>query len=205
MAKWRPVDSFTFGIPMPSALSQQAILRITVGSTNPVKIGAARNALSLLFPEAEILCLGIHAPSGVAAQPMTDTETREGAINRARYCEQQGTKDEALAADLYVAMEGGVDLFDHGAATYAYMAIIHRGQLSIGRSAQLPLPARVYDALVAGEELGDVMDRLFNTVNIKQKGGAIGLFTQGKASRESVYTQAIVLAMAPLLNPAIFA
>lgn len=190
---------------MPSALSQQAILRITVGSTNPVKIGAARNALSLLFPEAEILCQGIHAPSGVAAQPMTDTETRKGAINRARYCEQQGAKDEALAADLYVAMEGGVDLFDHGAATYAYMAIIHRGQLSIGRSAQLPLPARVYDALVAGEELGDVMDRLFNTVNIKQKGGAIGLFTQGKASRESVYTQAIVLAMAPLLNPAIFA
>ncbi len=204
MAKWRPVDSFTFGIPMPSALSQQAIIRITVGSTNPVKIGAARNALSLLFPDAEILCQGMHAPSGVAAQPMTDSETREGAINRARYCEQEGKNDERLTADLYIAMEGGVDLFDHGAATYAYMAIVHRGNLSIGRSAQMPLPAPVYDALVAGEELGDVMDRLFNTVNIKQKGGAIGLFTQGKASRESVYTQAIVLAMAPLLNPEIF-
>ncbi|QYJ94515.1 inosine/xanthosine triphosphatase [Shewanella spartinae] len=189
---------------MPSALSQQAIIRITVGSTNPVKIGAARNALSLLFPDAEILCQGMHAPSGVAAQPMTDSETREGAINRARYCELQGKSDERLTANLYIAMEGGVDLFDHGAATYAYMAIVHRGGLSIGRSAQMPLPAPVYDALVAGEELGDVMDRLFNTVNIKQKGGAIGLFTQGKASRESVYTQAIVLAMAPLLNPEIF-
>ncbi|MGL5390648.1 MAG: DUF84 family protein, partial [Shewanella sp.] len=52
-----------------------------------------------------------------------------------------------------------------------------------------------------GEELGHVMDRLFNTVNIKQKGGAIGLLTHGHATRESIYTQAMILAMAPLLNP----
>ncbi|MFV7785749.1 MULTISPECIES: inosine/xanthosine triphosphatase [Shewanella] len=190
---------------MLCALTHQSTISITVGSTNPVKIGAARQALSLLFPDAEIRCQGIHAPSGVAPQPMTDEETREGAINRARYCAQMGQENEQLKADLYIAMEGGVDLFDHGAATYAYMAIIHNNELSIGRSAQLPLPGKVYQALVAGEELGDVMDRLFNTVNIKQKGGAIGLFTQGRASRESVYTQAIVLAMAPILNPELFA
>ncbi|GIU47324.1 inosine/xanthosine triphosphatase [Shewanella algidipiscicola] len=180
-------------------------IRITVGSTNPVKIAAAHNAIAQLFPAAQIISQGIHAPSGVAAQPMTDSETRTGAINRARYCKQQAELQPHLSAELYIAMEGGVDCFDHGAATYAYMAIIHQGKLSIGRSAQLPLPPAVYQALVAGEELGDVMDRLFNTVNIKQKGGAIGLLTDGKASRESVYTQAIVLAMAPILNPQVYA
>ena len=102
-------------------------------------------------------------------------------------------------------MEGGVDQFEHGAATFAYMAIIHQGKLSIGRSALLPLPPKVFQALEGGEELGHVMDRLFNTENIKQKGGAIGLLTQGLATRGSIYTQAIVLAMAPFINPAFFA
>ncbi|QYK00828.1 inosine/xanthosine triphosphatase [Shewanella psychrotolerans] len=187
-----------------STLNNQNQIRITVGSKNPVKIGAANKAISLLFPNAQVICQGIHAPSDVADQPMTDNETKAGAINRVRYCEQQARLNPGLTADLYIAMEGGVDRFDHGAATYAYMAVIYQGQLSIGRSAQLPLPESVYQALENGEELGHVMDRLFNTVNIKQKGGAIALFTDGKASRESVYTQAIVLAMAPFLNPKIF-
>jgi inosine/xanthosine triphosphatase len=187
-----------------STLHTSNTIRITIGSKNPVKIAAANKAISLLLPDAEVICQAMHAPSGVADQPMTDSETKTGAINRARYCEQQARTFPELSADLYIAMEGGVDHFEHGAATYAYMAIIYQGKLSIGRSAQLPLPESVYRALEAGEELGHVMDRLFNTVNIKQKGGAIGLFTHGKASRESVYTQAIVLAMAPFLNPQVF-
>ncbi|NMH65989.1 inosine/xanthosine triphosphatase [Shewanella salipaludis] len=174
---------------------QQANIRVRVGSTNPVKVNAARNALTQVFPQANIDCQGMHAPSGVAEQPMTETETREGAINRVRFCQQ------AVQADFYLAMEGGVDAFDHGPATFAYIAIARAEQLSIGRSALLPLPPKVHQALLAGEELGHVMDRLFNTVNIKQQGGAIGLLTQGHATRESIYTQAIILALAPMLNP----
>ena len=158
-----------------SALYHATTLRITVGSHNPVKIDAAKQAISLLLPNAEIICQGMHA-----------------------------NVDASFAADLYIAMEGGVDNFEHGPATYAYMAIIYQGKVSIGRSAQLPLPQAVYQALEQGEELGHVMDRLFNTVNIKQKGGAIGLLTDGKATRGSIYTQALILAMAPFLNPQVF-
>lgn len=174
------------------------MIKIVVGSKNPVKINAAANAMAQLFPEYEIQTRGMDAPSGVPAQPMTDSDTRQGAINRVNYCQQQ------VEADYYFAMEGGVDCFDFGPATFAYIAIGHKDQLAIGRSAILPLPMQVYRALEAGEELGHVMDRLFNTVNIKQKGGAIGLLTQGHATRESNYTQAIILAMAPLLNPDIY-
>ncbi|MCP3129776.1 inosine/xanthosine triphosphatase [Shewanella sp. KJ2020] len=177
---------------------QQNIIKIVVGSKNPVKINAAANAMAQLFPEYEIQTRGMDAPSGVPAQPMTDSDTRQGAINRVNYCQQQ------VEADYYFAMEGGVDYFDFGPATFAYIAIGHKDQLAIGRSAILPLPMQVYRALKTGEELGHVMDRLFNTVNIKQKGGAIGLLTHGHATRESNYTQAIILAMAPLLNPDIY-
>lgn len=177
---------------------QQNIIKIIVGSKNPVKINAAAKAMAQLFPEYEIQTQGMDAPSGVPAQPMTDHDTRQGAINRVNYCQQH------VEADYYFAMEGGVDCFDFGPATFAYIAIGHKDQLAIGRSAILPLPMQVYRALAAGEELGHVMDRLFNTVNIKQKGGAIGLLTHGHSTRESNYTQAIILAMAPLLNPDIY-
>jgi non-canonical (house-cleaning) NTP pyrophosphatase len=48
------------------------------------------------------------------------------------------------------------------------------------------------------------MDRLFNTSNVKQKEGAIGLLTHGLATRESVYKQAIILAMAPFIHPNLY-
>ncbi|UAL43026.1 inosine/xanthosine triphosphatase [Shewanella inventionis] len=179
--------------------STPQFIDVIVGSTNPVKINAAKNAIAQYFPSSTIRCQGMHAPSLVAEQPMTEAETKLGAINRARYCQQQ-----AQTADFYVAMEGGVDQFDHGPATFAYMAIISNNTLSVGRSANLPLPQIIFDALENGEELGHVMDRLFNTENIKQKGGAIGLLTQGLATRESIYTQALVLAMTPFVNAELF-
>ncbi|MCL1059959.1 inosine/xanthosine triphosphatase [Shewanella gelidimarina] len=174
------------------------IIRVIVGSKNPVKVGAAKAALTTLFPESMIECEGVHAPSLVAEQPMTEAETQAGAVNRVKYCQSH------YQADYYLAMEGGVDLFDHGPATFAHIAIAHNEQVSVGRSALLPLPIQVYHALTQGEELGNVMDSMFDTVNIKQKGGAIALLTQGYATRQSIYTQAIILAMAPMLNPELY-
>ncbi|WP_299801677.1 inosine/xanthosine triphosphatase [uncultured Shewanella sp.] len=174
------------------------IISIIVGSKNPVKVGAAESALATLFPDKQIDCQGVDAPSLVADQPMTEAETKQGAINRVKYCQDN------YQADYYMAMEGGVDLFEHGPATFAYIAIAHKAQVSVGRGAQLPLPMPVYQALTQGQELGHVMDSMFNTVNIKQKGGAIALLTQGHATRQGNYTQAIILAMAPMLHPHLY-
>ena len=145
------------------------MIKIVVGSKNPVKINAAKAAICDIFSSDELECVGINAPSQVADQPMTVDETQLGAINRVKYCQQH------TQADFYLAIEGGVDQFKYGPATFAYVAI-------------------------AGEELGDVMDRFFNTDNVKQKQGAIGLLTNGLATRESVYRQAILLAMAPFIH-----
>lgn len=174
------------------------MIKIVVGSNNPVKISAAKAAICSVLSLKDVECEGISAPSGVAEQPMTSVETREGAINRVKYCQ------ECMQADFYVAIEGGVDLFEYGPATFAYIVIADKQRMSIGRSCHLPLPTKVYQALQHGEELGHVMDRLFNTENVKQKQGAIGLLTNGQATRESVYTQAAILAMAPFVNPELY-
>ncbi|QFU21449.1 inosine/xanthosine triphosphatase [Shewanella eurypsychrophilus] len=184
-------------------------IRVFVGSKNPVKVNAAKVAICQLFPDSDIECNGMHTPSGVPDQPMTDRETRDGAVNRVKYCQNFAYTNENRSEDedtteLFIAMEGGVDNFEYGPATFAYTVIATKHQLSIGRSAQLPISNAMYESLLAGEELGDVMDRLFNTKNIKQQGGAIGLLTQGHATRESIYTQALILAMAPMLNPQLY-
>jgi len=174
------------------------MIKIVVGSKNPVKISAAKTAICDVFSLKEVECVDINAPSSVAEQPMTTEETQLGAINRIKYCQQQ------TQADFYVAIEGGVDQFEYGPATFAYVAITNDKHMSIGRSCNLPLPPVIYQALKNGEELGHVMDRLFNTQNVKQKEGAIGLLTNGLATREIVYRQAILLAMAPFVNPDLY-
>ena len=171
---------------------------VIVGSQNPVKINAVRQAFRQIFAPADVEVSGADAPSLVSEQPMSAAETRLGAVNRVKHCQQH------FAADYYVAIEGGVDLNDDGPHTFAYVVIADQQQHAVGRSATLPLPMQVYRALQQGAELGPLMDSMFNTTNIKQKGGAIGLLTAGVATRESNYTQAVVLALAPFLHPELF-
>lgn len=169
------------------------MLVIKVASANPAKIAAVESAFAAVFPEQTLEVEGIAVPSGVADQPMSSEETLSGAMNRIA----------ALAlyqADFRVAIEAGLD----GEFTFAWMVIEHQGRIGKARSASLMLPPLALAKLQQGQELGDVMDQMFQQHNIKQKGGAIALLTQHKLSRSSVYHQALILAMIPFLNPQLF-
>ncbi len=165
--------------------------QIAVASTNPAKINAVRDAFALAFPDVQCQVSGYKTASGVAAQPMTSAETLLGADNRLRNLQQQ------QHADFYVAIEAGLD----DGMTFAWMRISNGSREGRARSASLQLPAVAVQRLEQGDELGDVMDDLFGTQNIKQAGGAIGLLTQHKLSRSSVYQQALILALIPFLSP----
>ena len=138
---------------------------------------------------------GVSAVSGVADQPMSEAETRLGAINRVQHCLSMIKQDSIKPADYVVAFEGGVDAFTDGPATFAYVAISNGSQRVVGRSGNLLIPPSVYTALQCGQELGHVIDAMYGTHNIKQKGGAIGLLTKGLATRQSVYVTAMLMAM----------
>lgn len=167
------------------------IWHILVASANPAKIRAVEQCFAVNFPEQLIKLSGISVPSGVSAQPLTSDETYAGAKNRLMALKQQGV------ADFYVSIEAGLD----GDMTFAWMLIEHNGILGKARSASLMLPKAALQALAQGQELGDVMDELFGTQNIKQAGGAIGLLTHNRLSRSGVYQQALTLALIPFLNP----
>ncbi|MCV2883370.1 inosine/xanthosine triphosphatase [Aestuariibacter sp. AA17] len=174
-------------------------LRIIVGSTNPVKINAAKEAFSSVYPEREVICEGVKSPSGVPDQPMNSHDTLLGAQNRVSYLVKHHD------ADFYTAMEGGVDRFDYGSSTFAYVVISDGDVTTVGRSANLPIPEHVFNRLDEGKELGTLMDEAFGTHNVKQQGGAIGLLTNGVQTRTSAYTQALTMAMGRFLHPAFFA
>ncbi len=166
--------------------------KVIIASLNPAKINAVKSAFEAVFPNQILTFEGINVPSEVADQPMSNEETKLGALNRV-----SNAKHAIQDGDYYVGLEAGIE--DN--VTFAWMIIESHTQRGESRSASLMLPPEVIEKLQHANELGDVMDEVFGTENIKQKGGAIGLLTQHLLTRSSVYHQALILALIPFSNP----
>lgn len=172
-------------------------LCIVVASRNPAKIRAVSDAFRTQFPERELRVDGIAADSGVSDQPVGDDETRLGARNRLASARKSVTD-----ADFWVGLEGGIAHIGDALVAFAWMAVGDReGRIGEARSATLPLPPAVGRLIDGGMELGDANDRVFATLRSKERGGAFGLLTGGRHTRESVYAQTVLLALVPLVHP----
>ena len=171
-------------------------MKVVVASHNPVKIAAVKKAFEIQFPGVETLVFPVNVESGVSDQPKSDEETRSGARNRVR-----NAMAEQPDANYWVGLEGGLESFDGINMASAWMAVGDAfGTVSDARTPTLPLPPAVQQLLREGLELGEANDRVFATVNSKQAGGAYGLLTDGRYTRESIYTQALVLALIPFTH-----
>jgi len=171
-------------------------VKVVVASRNPVKIGAVRQAFTTVFAAGPPDIVSVDVDSGVGDQPTSDAATRSGARARAH-----AARDVAPDADFWVGLEGGIDVFGEQLMAFAWMAIQGRcGDISEARSATLPLPPAVKELIDGGMELGAANDRVFATVNSKQGGGAYGLLTEGRYTREQIYTQTLIIALVPFVN-----
>lgn len=173
---------------------------IIVASTNPVKLDAARHGFQRAFPEESITVEGVRVNSGVSAQPRSDAETRQGALNRAR-----AARDTRPEGDYFVGMEGGVERVNGAWEAFAWMVIMDRaGQTGRGRTGVFVLPDEIGKWLDKGLELGEADDRVFGISNSKQNMGAVGLLTRSMLNRAQYYEQAVILALLPWLNPGFY-
>jgi len=169
---------------------------VVVASRNPAKMRAVQEAFARHFPGHAVGFTAVEAESGVADQPLTDDETRQGAENRARNASERHPDK-----DYWIGLEGGIDRFGDQLMAFAWMAVLNReGALSIARTVSLPLPPAVQELIDQGLELGEANDRVFSTVNSKHEGGAFGLLTDGLYTREGVYTEALVMALLPFTH-----
>ncbi len=177
-------------MPLPYA-------RAAVGSTNPAKLEAVHRALARLAPGCAVE--GVNVASGVNAQPIGDEETREGATKRAR------AALAASGADVGFGLEGGVIFESDVPWLVSWVAAIDReGRTGEASGLRMRLPAVAAARLRAGDELGDVIDDLFNVHASKQQAGAIGLLTEGFVSRTDAFADLVAMACAPLLRPDLY-
>ncbi len=176
-------------------------MKILVGSKNPVKIASVQEALKNYF--ADVSVEGIEVDSGVSVQPVND-ETFIGARNRALKLKELNDSQN-LKADFFVGIEGGIARqFDKWFAFGCMCIIDSEGKIGFGLSPHFELPDFVVEKLLAGVELGEVMDGIMNQQNTKQKNGAIGFFTNGVMNRKELYIEGLKVALAPFLHKKMF-
>lgn len=169
---------------------------VVVGSGNPVKVAAVRDAFARVFPALEHRLEPLAVPSGVSDQPRGRAETREGALRRA---------DDAARrrpdAAFWVGIEGGV--FEESGEMYAFARVAVRsstGRIGESSTGAFRLPGPVAERVRRGAELGAADDEVFGTEGSKRGQGAVGLMTGGAVTRAGLYAQAVCLALAPFAH-----
>ena len=172
---------------------------IVVASANPVKIQAVLAGFQRVIPDQAYRVRGAPAESGVSRQPMTDAETRQGALNRARAAQAANP-----GADFWAGVEGGCEELHGRLACFAWVVILGPTQAGEARTGLFFLPERVADLVRQGVELGEADDQVFGRVNSKQGNGAVGLLTGDVIDRLAYYEHAVVLALVPFRNPALY-
>jgi inosine/xanthosine triphosphatase len=167
---------------------------VAVGSTNPVKLGAARAVIARVARRARVE--SVEVVSTVRDQPWGDAETIRGARSRAHAARR------ALDAELGVGIEGGVVEDDEGLRTCAWAVVVGPDDREgVGGSLAMPLPPVVAELVRDGLELGDAMDRVAGTQDVKRGQGAVGLLTAGLIDRQRAYEALVTYALVPFLVP----
>lgn len=172
---------------------------VMVGSLNPVKINAVRAGFQRLFPDQPWEVAGSPAPSEVSHQPMDDTETLRGAESRAR-----NTQIAEAEADYWVGIEGGVEDRDGVLHGFAWVVVLSGDCEGRSRTASFEIPPAIAALVRNGVELGEADDRFFGRQNSKQTNGAVGMLTGDVVDREELYVPAVVLALIPFRNQALY-
>jgi inosine/xanthosine triphosphatase len=174
-------------------------MKIAVGSLNPVKIEAVKEAFSIVWPDIGCEVMGVEVVSGVPAQPMSDRESIRGAINRANKA------ISAANADYGVGLEGGLQKIGKRWFACGWIAVIDgQGVLGIASTARIKTPPKIITLVNEGIELGSAIDLVFKITNSKQNEGHFGVMTKGIIKRQDAYREGVVVALSRFIRPEIY-
>lgn len=152
-------------------------MKLIIGSKNPTKI----RACEAVFTEYTVR--GMEVSSGVAPQPRTDEETRQGAINRAL------ASLNMQEADIGVGLEGGVMLIDGCLYVTNWGALaVSADRVYTAAGARIALPNEFLPVLEEGKELGDIMEMYAKREDVRSNEGAVGIFTNNLIDRSTMFT-----------------
>ncbi|MFI5240194.1 MAG: DUF84 family protein [Candidatus Saccharimonadia bacterium] len=174
-------------------------MKIAIGSKNPVKIAAVRQAFSVMWPGQSFDLVASDVPSGVSDQPLETDLTIKGAINRAK------TVKVALRPDYAVGIEGGLVKIGNQWFEDDWVAVIdYSGLIGLGGSPRLEIAPALMRLIRQGMSMGEAADSIFGSDNIKQQEGYAGRVTSGVFTRSDVLCDAVITALACFVRPDLF-
>ncbi|HIH31365.1 TPA: inosine/xanthosine triphosphatase [Candidatus Woesearchaeota archaeon] len=175
---------------------------INIGTKNPSKIAAVKEAFLLYneFNNAEFK--EINADPGVADQPISLNEVIEGAKNRAINCFNN--------CEYSVGLESGLMKIPNTNTGYAdiCVCVIYDGKnyfLGLGPGLEFP-KAIVKDIIENGINAADSAhkNRLTNSKNIGDEEGIVGILTRGIIDRKEYHKYSVIMALLQVLNKELY-
>ncbi|MCH1772256.1 MULTISPECIES: DUF84 family protein [Metallosphaera] len=160
---------------------------VCVGSTNPVKLEAVRDAIKEIGKEWEVK--GVQVSSNVSEQPWCN-ETLVGARNRAINALIQD------GCDVGVGIEGGVCWERERIVAFAAIYVVNREKENFSYSPAFTLSNELAKLVIRGKELGEATDIVYGKTNTKHGEGAVGMLTR-IVDRKRLYKDAVILALYP--------
>lgn len=174
-------------------------MKINIGSKNPVKIEAVRDAFSLFFDNINVKSFSVS--SGVDSQPKSLEEIIQGARNRAINCFNN--------CDYAVGIEAGIFPINN---LTKYLDVcccaIYDGKriVGLGFGPGFEYPQFIVKRILQeGLEVGQIFDKIFKGKNINRKQGAVGILAHNKYSRKDFIRDGVIMALFPLLNKELYA
>jgi len=168
---------------------------IVVGSTSPVKIAATQQAFAEYFNDFTMKALRL--PSNVNPYPMSDDETLQGALNRAKAALELESN-----ADYAVGIEGGLQRLREWTIVKHIAVVLHANEVGIGTSAGYACPPEILRQIApTSDSSRKNIDAFFGKQEILSKEGPEGVLTSLKLTRTSVSKNAVVFALTRFVNP----
>lgn len=173
-------------------------LKVVVGSKNPVKLNATINVMERIYDDLTVSSLDVD--SEIPDQPFGMEQTVNGAVNRAKNAYSDNF-------DLSVGIESG--LIEVPKTLTGYMdiqwcAIFDGNQITIGASSGFEYPPSVINQVLAGVEVGDVMDQVTGIDDLGQKKGAVSHLSHDMLNRTQNTEECVLTAMIPRMNSEIY-
>ncbi len=130
---------------------------------------------------------------------MYDRESIFGAKNRAKKALKKSH------ADFGVGIEGGIIKICGNYFARGWVAVVNKkGIVGLGSSLSAPIPLKYMKLINKGVELGKANDMITGGENTKQDKGYFGFISNNLITRESGYTDAVIMALARFKKPEIF-
>lgn len=151
-----------------------------LGTLNKAKIQAVEDVLD------NYDVIGLNVDSKVGAQPLSDTETIEGALNRALQLPKDG---------LRVGLEAGVQLHSERLFLVNWGVLIdEKDNVYYAGGTRIPLPDAIKTKLLyEKKELAEVMDEYTKIKDLRSTEGAISIFTSSLVQRKDIFIHIVKL------------